>query len=141
MLYSEKIKLAMNISYNAHQNQLDKNGYPYFAHPLHLAENMTCENSTIVALLHDVVEDTPLTFDDIVNFGFGDIVVEALKLLTHDKGVNYMDYIEKIKGNDLARKVKVADLKHNLDLSRLCTVTDKDMVRAEKYKTALNILE
>ncbi len=140
MLYSEQIKLAMNIAYKSHNGQLDKNGYPYIAHPLHLAEAMSCENSTIVALLHDVVEDTDVTFDEIISFGFCDDVVRALKLLTHEKDVDYFEYIEKIKGNELATKVKIEDLKHNSDLSRLTIIKDKDIKRAEKYKTALDIL-
>ncbi len=141
MIYSEMIKRAMNLAYKAHLGRLDKNGYPYIAHPLHLAETMKDEKSTIVALLHDVVEDTDVTFSDIEVLGFDKEVIVALRILTHDKNVDYMDYIKSIKSNTLAKVVKIADLKHNSDLSRLAKVNSKDLDRAEKYKKALEFLE
>lgn len=141
MLYTEMIKQAMSLAYNAHKGQLDKSGYPYIAHPLHLAESMNDEASTIVALLHDVVEDTEVTFEELENMGIKTDIITALKLLTHDKTVPYMSYINEIKSNSLARKVKIADLKHNSDLTRFNNVTEKDLKRAEKYKAALVLLE
>lgn len=141
MIYSEMTKRAMNLAYRAHAGQSDKNNYPYIAHPLHLAESMNDEASTIVALLHDVVEDTEVTFGELENMGFGADIIAALKLLTHSKGVPYMTYINELKCNSLARKVKIADLKHNRDLTRLDHVTEKDIHRAEKYKEALKVLE
>ncbi len=141
MIYSEMTKRAMNLAYKAHFGHFDKSGYPYIAHPLHLAETMTDEKSTIVALLHDVVEDSEVTFKDIEELGFDLEVIEALKLLTHDMELDYMDYIVNIKSNDLAKVVKIADLKHNSDLSRLENVTPKDLARVEKYKKALRFLE
>ncbi|NLC72846.1 MAG: GTP pyrophosphokinase [Ruminococcaceae bacterium] len=141
MLYSEKIKLAMNLSFGAHKNQLDKSGYPYFAHPLHLAEQMKDETTVIVALLHDVVEDTEMSLKDISDLGFETEITQALSLLTHDSNVPYMDYIKEIKKDPIATAVKIADLKHNSDLSRLDTVTDRDIERAQKYKQALYELE
>lgn len=141
MIYSEMIRQAMNLAYTAHEGQLDKSGYPYIAHPLHLAESMSDEASTIVALLHDVVEDTEVTFEEFENMGLGADIIAALKLLTHGKDIPYMSYINELKCNSLARKVKIADLKHNSDLTRLDTVTEKDIKRVEKYKEALIILE
>lgn len=135
------VKQAMNLAYCAHDGQSDKNNYPYIAHPLHLAEGMSDEASTIVALLHDVVEDTKVTFGELENMGFGADIITALKLLTHSKDVPYMTYINELKCNPLARKVKIADLKHNSDLSRLNSATEKDIQRAEKYKEALENLE
>lgn len=141
MIYSEMIKHAMNLAYCAHDGQSDRNNYPYIAHPLHLAESMGDEASTIVALLHDVVEDTKVTFEELESMGFGTDIITALKLLTHGKDVPYMTYINELKCNPLARKVKIADLKHNSDLTRLDSVTEKDIKRAEKYKEALKVLE
>ena len=129
----------MIIAYNAHKNQLDKAGIPYIYHPIHLAEQMDTETECIVALLHDVVEDTDITFDDLEK-EFPKDSIEALKLLTHDKSVDYMEYIKAIKENDIAKKVKIADLIHNSDLTRLENITPKNILRKEKYKKAVDIL-
>ena len=113
---------------------------PYPFHPFHVAESMTDEPSVCVALLHDIVEDTDVTFEDLKTMGFPDEVVAAVALMTHDKSVPYLDYVRKIRENDLARRVKIADLTHNLDLTRLDRITEKDLKRAEKYRSALAIL-
>lgn len=139
MINSKLTKKAMIIAYNAHKNQLDKAGIPYIYHPIHLAEQMDTETECIVALLHDVVEDTDITFDDLEK-EFPKDSIEALKLLTHDKSVDYMEYIKAIKENDIAKKVKIADLIHNSDLTRLENITQKDVLRKEKYKKALEVL-
>ena len=142
MIYTDKTKRAMKLSYKAHKDQVDKSGLPYFHHPLHLAEQMDDEDSTIVALLHDVVEDTDYTIKDIKGMGFGDDVIEALKLLTHDPSVPYLDYVKEIAGNPLAKKVKLADLKHNSDVTRLNhEPTEEDRKRLSKYMQAMKILE
>lgn len=112
MIYTPKIKKAMIIAYNAHNGQVDKSGIPYIYHPIHLAEQMNTETECIVALLHDVVEDTNVTFDELEK-EFSPEIIEALKLLTHDKNVDYLEYVRKIKNNPIARKVKLADLYHN----------------------------
>lgn len=138
MIYTEPIRKAANLSYQAHHGQVDKGGYPYILHPLHLAEQMDSEDAVIVALLHDVVEDTSITLDDLRAEGFSCQVIEALVLLTHDKAVPYMDYISKISANPLARQVKLADLRHNSDPTRLDRV-DRD--RLDKYRQAIKILE
>jgi len=140
VLYTEKTKLAMKIAYDAHKDQFDKCGMPYIFHPIHLAEQMQTEDTIIVALLHDVVEDTAITFDDLSSKGFSDNVITALRLLTHDKSVDYFEYVSLIKGNPIASAVKLADLKHNSDLSRLETITEKDGARKEKYEKAIQIL-
>lgn len=140
MIYSENIKKAMNIAYQAHKNQVDKNGYPYIAHPLHLAEQMTTENTAITALLHDVVEDSDITIFDLENYGFDTEIIKAVELLTRQNNITYKEYIEKIKTNDIARTVKIADLKHNLDMTRLDNITPNDIKRAEKYKKSLAFL-
>ena len=90
MIYTPKTKQALKLCFEAHKNQVDKSGMPYVFHPFHVAEQMTDEISTIVALLHDVVEDTPYTLGDIAAMGFGDEVTDALALLTHDEAVPYL---------------------------------------------------
>lgn len=133
-------KKALKLCFEAHKNQADKSGMPYVFHPLHLAEQMEDENTTIVALLHDVVEDTEYSLDDLKNMGFPQQVIEALGLLTHDKSVPYMDYIAEIKKNPIAKAVKLADLKHNSDLSRLDIIDAKVISRKEKYEKAIKML-
>lgn len=141
MIYTTLTKKAMNIAYEAHKGQADKCGVPYIYHPVHLAEQMDDEASVCAALLHDVVEDTSLTFEDLEAEGYGGEIIEALRLLTHDDAVPYMDYVRNIKANPVARKVKLADLKHNSDLTRFDVLTEWDKVRAAKYEEAIKILE
>lgn len=133
-------KKALKLCFEAHKNQADKSGMPYVFHPFHLAEQMEDENTTIVALLHDVVEDTEYSLDDLKNMGFPQQVIEALGLLTHDKSVPYMDYIAEIKKNPIAKAVKLADLKHNSDLFRLDIIDEKATKRVNKYTDAILFL-
>ena len=139
MVYTEMTEKAMKIAYNAHQGQVDKSGIPYIFHPIHLAEQMETEEECIVALLHDVVEDTDITFEQLEK-EFSPTVIEALKLLTHDESIAYMDYVRKIKSNPIARTVKIADLWHNHDSTRLKKITKKDRQRLKKYEDALRYL-
>jgi (p)ppGpp synthase/HD superfamily hydrolase len=141
MIYTNLTKKALKISFNAHKDQVDKTGVPYVFHPFHLAEQMDDEASTCVALLHDVVEDTDYTFDDLRNEGFTKEIIDAIKLLTHDPSVPYLDYINKIKENVISTKVKLADLKHNSDLSRLDLSVDKIPPKLELYLKAIKILK
>ena len=141
MIYTKMTKKAMRICFEAHRDQLDKTGIPYVFHPIHLAEQMDDEASVCVALLHDVVEDSSMTFEALSEEGFGEEIISALRLLTHDKSVPYMDYVAEIKKNPLAKKVKLADLSHNSDLTRLDTVGEKDIARVDKYKAARVFLE
>ncbi len=140
MIYTPLTKKAMRLCFKYHKKQTDKSGLPYVHHPFHLAEQMTDEVTTVVALLHDVIEDTKCTSKKLAKAGFGKDVLDALALLTHDPAVPYMDYVAKIKENPIAKAVKLADLQHNSDLSRLDTVTDKDRERVEKYKAATALL-
>lgn len=140
MLYTKLTKKALVISFNAHKDQLDKSGMPYVYHPYEVAEHMETEAQTCVALLHDVVEDTDITLDELAA-DFPAEVIDALRLMTHDKSVPYLDYVRKIGTNPIAAKVKLADLTHNSDLTRLDAVTEKDLERVEKYKKARMILE
>lgn len=140
MIYTENTKKALKLCFNAHKDQVDKSGLPYVFHPFHLAEQMKDEDTTIVALLHDVVEDTEYTLDDIRTMGFSDSVIAALALLTHDENTEYMEYVTAIKKNPIATAVKLADLRHNSDLSRLDTVDEKAEKRRGKYLAAIELL-
>ncbi len=126
MVYTPMTKKAMKLCYEAHHGQTDKTGLPYVFHPFHVAEQMTDEITATVALLHDVVEDTPWTFDGLRREGFSEEVIDALVLLTHDPAVPYFEYIRKIRTNPTARTVKLADLAHNSDLSRFDQMTEYD---------------
>jgi len=140
MIYTAMTKKALMLCFEAHKSQTDKSGMPYVFHPFHLAEQMPDETTTIVALLHDVVEDTDYTFDDLTSMGFDSFVIEALKLMTHEDGVPYLHYVREIKKNPIATAVKLADLHHNSDLTRLDTVDKKALERVEKYREAIRIL-
>ena len=134
-------KKALKLCFEAHREQTDKSGMPYVFHPFHLAEQMDSEESTIVALLHDVVEDTDYTLRDLTSMGFSNSIIEALTLMTHDPKVPYMEYVKAISANSLATKVKLADLRHNSDLSRLEQIDEKALSRVEKYAAAIKLLE
>ena len=141
MIYTSLTKKALRLCFDAHREQVDKTGLPYVFHPFHLAEQMKDEYTTVCALLHDVVEDTDYTPEDLRGMGFPNEVVDALELLTHDPAVPYMDYVKLIAENPIARKVKMADLRHNSDLSRLDEVDEWALKRNEKYKKALAYLK
>ncbi len=141
MIYTDMTKKAMTICFEAHKEQQDKSGLPYVFHPFHLAEQMTTEETTVIALLHDVVEDTSYTLADLEKAGFGTAVMEAIALMTHEKGVPYMTYVAAIKQNPLARAVKLADLRHNSDLSRLDVIDEKARTRWNQYQEAIAFLE
>lgn len=143
MIYTELTKKAMKLAYNAHHGQTDKSGMPYIFHPYHLAEQMTDEISACVALLHDVVEDTPITMD-ILEKEFPPQVTDAIGLLTHDKDTDYFDYIKAIKNNPVAKAVKLADLEHNSDHTRIADCKSISEEKREywnqKYTLARRIL-
>ena len=131
MIYTELTKRAMKIAYEAHHGQVDKGGMPYIFHPYHLAEQMDDEISTCAALLHDVVEDTEVTFEDLEKH-FPPEVMEVLKLLTHADDEDYYVYVRRLKDNPIAKKIKLADIAHNSDQSRLVG-TDKDNPKTKEY--------
>lgn len=142
MIYTPLTKKAMCIAYAAHHGQVDKAGVPYIFHPFHLAEQMDEEFACCVALLHDTVEDTDVTLEELAK-NFPPEVVGAVALMTHAEGADYFDYVRTIKPNPIARKVKLADLRHNTDLTRNVGA-DLDMLRKsarmEKYRKAIEIL-
>ena len=144
MIYTALANRAMQIAYEAHAGQVDKCGTPYVFHPYHLAEQMPDEVTTCVALLHDVVEDTPITLDELER-EFPPEVTESLRLLTHDPAVPYRDYIDALVVDPVARTVKRADLAHNLDETRFegCGHIDEAELsrRRERYRVALEVLD
>ena len=140
MIYTKLTKKALKLCFEAHKDQVDKTGIPYVFHPFHLAEQMTDEYTTICALLHDVGEDTDYTIDDLRDMGFPEEVLSALKLLTHDPSIPYMDYVTALADNEIAKSVKMADLRHNSDLTRLDIIDEWAIKRNEKYKKALEYL-
>ncbi|MBO5211239.1 MAG: GTP pyrophosphokinase [Clostridia bacterium] len=141
MIYTENTKKALKLCFEAHKNQTDKSGMPYVFHPFHLAEQMQTEETTIVALLHDLIEDTNYTIEDLTNMGFNKSITDAILLMTHSDDVDYMDYVRAIKENPIAKAVKLADLNHNSDLTRLDIVDEKSLKRREKYQKAIALLE
>ena len=141
MIYTELTKKAMRIAYDAHMGQFDKCGVPYVFHPLHVAEAMTTENACCAALLHDVVEDADVTLDDLRAQGMPPAVVFAVQLLTRAPETDYFEYVRALKPNAVAREVKLADLAHNMDLSRLERVAGEDLERNRRYAMASAILE
>ena len=143
MIYTHLTKLAMTIAYQAHHGQTDHGGMPYIFHPYHLAEQMCDEYTTCAALLHDVVEDTDMTIEELAKV-FPKEIIDAVALLTHDDDTDYFDYVTAIKANPIARAVKQADLIHNSNRARLeISEFNLDMVQRyeKKYHKALDILK
>lgn len=141
MLYTKNIKKAIKFMYKKHQNQIDKGNIPYIFHPWHIAEQLEEEKRIVVALLHDILEDTNTSVKELEKENFDNEIIEALILLKHDKNIDYFQYIKNLSKNEIAKDVKIVDLKHNLDLSRLDKVSEKDLKRVEKYKKCLEFLE
>ena len=143
MIYTAMTRRAAEIAEAAHRGQADKSGFPYILHPVHLAEQMPDEITAAIALLHDVCEDTEITLTEL-EAEFPPRVTDALRLLTHDKGEDYFEYVRRIRENPDALAVKRADLMHNLDDSRILPGTVSEEKRAamrEKYQKALSLLD
>ena len=141
MIYTHLTNQAMKLAYEAHHGQVDKGGIPYIFHPYHLAEQMDDECSTCVALLHDVVEDTQITLEQLRQV-FPQEVVDAVAVLTHPKDEPYLDYIRRVCENPIAKKVKLADLQHNSDESRLGNANEAVLTYfREKYRKAFEIIK
>ena len=134
------VDLALSIARKAHEGQLDKAGVDYIEHPIYVASRVDTEEEKAVALLHDVIEDSPVSAEELLQAGLPETVVTAVQVLTKKKEQDYQTYLETVKKNPLARVVKLADLKHNSDLSRLSSITEKDRERLKKYKKAIDFL-
>ena len=136
---SDRIQQAKELAFKIHANQTDKAGAPYVRHleavASKLAEQGENEDVIIVGWLHDSVEDTNIKLDEIQHL-FGDVISTAVDAITKRKNEHYDDYLARVKSNPIARLVKLADLSHNMDLSRLNKITEKDLMRLEKYKQA-----
>ena len=131
---------AYEIAKKAHLGQIDKAGEDYIKHPEKVASFVKTDEEKAVAYLHDVIEDTELTLEDLHEYEFSKEVIEAVDIITKKKGEDYQSYLNSVKKNKLARAVKLADLRHNSDLTRLTKVTEKDIKRKEKYQKAIDFL-
>lgn len=134
---------AVVIAQEAHRGQMDKGGNPYIEHPLYVASKVDSVELKIVAVLHDTLEDSDMTAEDLRRKGFPDRIVEAIVVLTHEDGNEeaYLDYIRRVAENKMAAEVKKADLMHNMDMSRIQKPTEKDLKRRAKYEKAFYLLE
>lgn len=132
----DQLYTAIILATHSHNGQLDKAGEPYILHPLRLVAKTKDRKEQIVALLHDILEDTKVTEYNLLTHGFDKDVVEAVVALTRKNGEAYEDFIERVGKNELAARVKLLDLEDNMDLSRLKNVTEKDIERVLKYSTA-----
>lgn len=134
-LYKNSIDKALEIATKAHKGQVDKAGVDYIIHPITVSKLCQTKEAKIVGLLHDVVEDTNVTLKDLEEF-FSSDIIEAIRLVTKTEGFNIDEYYQNIKNNKIAKEVKLADLTHNMDLSRFNNqdLTEKDLKRKEKYQ-------
>lgn len=141
MIYSPDIKRAMLFAYNIHKNNYDKAGYPYIHHVLHIAEQMDTEEEVIVALLHDVLEDSKdiQTGRLFHQLNFKPEIEEAVHAITHLKGETYMDSIERVSRNKIAKRVKIADLEHNMQAERVDSNFSLEHLM-QRYKKAYKYL-
>lgn len=136
-----ELEKAIAIACKAHDGQVDKAGQPYILHPLRLMVKFDDDEVLrIIAVLHDVVEDSDVSLDELKAEGFSEKIIEAIDCLTKKENESYEDFILRISKNELATKVKIEDLKDNLDLTRMESISDKDLTRVSKYHQALKYL-
>ena len=138
--YNEQFQIALELAVEKHKNQTDKAGNPYILHPLHVMENVNSKEGKIVAILHDIIEDTDVTEDYLLKIGLSKRIVDAVIALTRSEAIDYQEYIKNLGSNPLAKEVKLADLEHNMDLKRLPTLEEKDLERNRKYQIAYHYL-
>lgn len=132
---------ALEIAIKAHKGQRDLAGVDYIEHPKAVANLVNSDEEKAIAYLHDVLEDTYITEKDLLQMGIPNNIVLAVKVLTKEKNEPYTKYIERVKENKLASTVKIADLQHNMNLSRIANPSKRDYERLEKYKRALTFLK
>ena len=137
---TDGIEKAIRMALEAHLDQKDKGGQPYILHPLRIMNSVNHYEEKIVALLHDVVEDSDITLTDLQNEGFSEEVIFAVDCLTKRTEENYEDYLKRVAQSEIARSVKIADLTDNSDLSRIPSLTEKDYKRVQKYKQSIEFL-
>lgn len=140
---AEMLSKAIQLAADLFEGKFDKGGHPYILHCLYVMNKMNQDDHELmaIAVLHDVVEDTDFTLEILREVGFSDRVVWGVQALTHEDGIPYMDYIKIISFNEDARKVKIADLRHNSDIMRMKGLRKKDFERLEKYHTAYEYLK
>lgn len=138
--YNEQFQIALELAVEKHKNQTDKAGNPYILHPLHVMENVNSKEGKIIAILHDIIEDTDVTEDYLLKIGLSKRIVDAVIALTRSEDIDYQEYIKNLSSNPLAKEVKLADLEHNMDLKRLPTLEEKDLERNRKYQIAYHYL-
>lgn len=138
--YNEQFQIALELAVEKHKNQTDKAGNPYILHPLHVMENVNSKEGKIIAILHDIIEDTDVTEDYLLKIGLSKRIVDAVVALTRSEDIDYQEYIKNLSSNPLAKEVKLADLEHNMDLKRLPTLEKKDLERNRKYQIAYHYL-
>ena len=138
--YNEQFQIALELAVEKHKNQTDKAGNPYILHPLHVMENVNSKEGKIVAILHDIIEDTDITENYLLKIGLSKRIVDAVVALTRSEDIDYQEYIKNLGSNPLAKEVKLADLEHNMDLKRLPTLEEKDLERNRKYQIAYHYL-
>ena len=133
---------ALEIAKKAHAGQVDKAGKPYIDHPMRVAERVKDDHDCFVlALIHDVMEDSNITAEELIESGIRAEIVEKAKILTHDKDIPYLEYVNQIKADPVATRVKLADLKDNMDISRISSPIPADYERLERYKKAKEVLK
>jgi (p)ppGpp synthase/HD superfamily hydrolase len=137
---ADLLEKAISIAVEAHRGQRDRTGAPYIVHPMRVMAGVDTDVEKMVAILHDVVEDTNWTFEKLKQEGFPDEVIDALKCVTKREGEEYEDFVKRSASNSIARRVKLADLEHNMDARRLSNVTEKDVERLNKYVRAWRFL-
>ena len=138
--YNEQFQIALELAVEKHKNQTDKAGNPYILHPLHVMENVNSKEGKIVAILHDIIEDTDITEDYLFKIGLSKRIVDAVVALTRSEDIDYQEYIKNLSSNPLAKELKLADLEHNMDLKRLPTLEEKDLERNRNYQIAYHYL-
>ena len=138
---NEQLEIAIELAIKYHKGQIDKGGNAYILHPLEVMNNVDRMESKIVAVLHDIIEDTECTIDTLRECGIDEDIIESINILTHKEDMSYMEYITEISYDIIATGVKLADLKCNMDLSRLNRkITNKDLERNKKYMKAYYFL-
>ncbi|MFB2836490.1 GTP pyrophosphokinase [Floridanema evergladense] len=141
MMETELLDKAIALAQTAHANQVDKAGAPYIGHPLRVMNSLSTVAEKIVGVLHDSIEDSELTLKDLQNAGFPDEVIEAIEAITKKPHEDYQVYLNRVMGNALALRVKIADMLDNMDIKRIAEPTEKDWKRLRKYQEVLPKLQ
>ena len=135
------LNLAIKIAVDSHRDQIDKGGNPYILHPLRVMLSMNNKSDRICALLHDVIEDSAMTFDDLRNYGFTEELLQTIDCLTKRVGESYESFLERVLTDKRAIRIKIADIEDNMDLTRISNISEADLKRVKKYERALSVLK